>query len=151
MMRDLGRKAAVLLLLLPLLLVLAGCEEEETQPMDADLVVEQYITENNDMTGMIYSTCTMHWQEGKLQTMRFTQRFNTPEQASLAYQGRVSELGEAGQVLLDGDEVSYYVNIEPWEDKTYATMYEAMNKDKKWQVVEDKSGEYLPGDAADAE
>lgn len=149
-MRDLGRKAAVLLLLLPLLLVLAGCEEEDSQLMDADLVVEQYITENNDMTGLIYSTCTMHWQEGKLQTMRFTQRFTTPEQASVAYQGRVSELGEAGQVLLDGDEVSYYVNIEPWEDKTYAKMYEAMNKDKKWQVVEDESGEYLPEAAADA-
>lgn len=151
-MRNLGRgRAALALLLLPLLLVFAGCEEEDSQPMDADLVVEQYITENNDMTGMIYSTCTMHWQAGKLQTMRFTQRFNTPEQASVAYQGRVSELGEAGQVLLDGDEVSYYVNIEPWEGKSYADMYEAMNKDKKWQVVEDSSGEYLPQDAADAE
>lgn len=149
MMRDLGRKAAVLLLLLPLLPVLAGCEEEERQPMDADLVVEQYITENNDMTGLIYSTCTMHWQEDKLQTMRFTQRFSTPEHASVAYQGRLSELGETGQVLLDGDEVGYYVNIEPWEDKSYAQMYEAMEKDGKWQVVEESSGEYLPEDAAD--
>ncbi|HIU10328.1 MAG TPA: hypothetical protein IAB00_03650 [Candidatus Avidehalobacter gallistercoris] len=148
-MRNLGRfRAALALLLLPLLLMFAGCEEIDSQPLDADLVVEQYITENNDMTGMVYSSCTMHWQAGKLQTMRFTQRFITPEKASVAYQGRVSELGEAGQVLLDGYEVSYYVNIEPWEDKSYATMYEAMNKDKKWQVVEDKSGEYLPDDVA---
>ena len=133
-----------MLLLLPLLL-LAACAEEEGPKPDADLVVEQYITENNDMTGLQYSSCTMHWQEGKLATMRFYQEFASPEQASIGYQGRVSELGEFGQVMLDGSTLSYYINIEPWETKTYAQMYEAMSKDEKWQIVEDKSGEYEPG------
>lgn len=131
------------LLLLPLLLA-AGCAADDTPKLDADLVVEQYITENNDLTGLVYVTCVMHWTEGELATMRFTQQFATAEQASIGYQGRVSELGASGQVMLDGDTLSYYISTEPWEGKTYAEMYKAMSEDDDWQVVEERSGEYEP-------
>ena len=40
--------------------------------------------------------------------------------------------------------LSYNVNIEPWEGKTYAQMLETMQNDDDWQVVEELSGEVEP-------
>ena len=144
--KFLNRKLAVLLL--PLLLVSAGCTADEPPAAeDADLVVEQFVTENNDVTGLIYAACTIHWEDGQLVTMRFNQRFASAEQAAIAYQGRLAELGESGQVTLDADTVSYYIDVKDWQGKTYSDMYDLMSRDKSWQIVEEKSGSYQAEDS----
>lgn len=113
--------------------------------VDADLVVEQYITENNEISGLVYAKNEMHWERGKLATMRFTQRYATEEQATSAYQGKAATLGASTQLMLDGCEVSYYLSTEDFKELTYAKMYEAMDSNDEWQIVEELSGEYPTG------
>ena len=131
-------KAMLLLTLLPGLL--AACTEPEPGK-DAVLVVEQYLNQEN---GMTYVTSTMTWEQGKLVSMRFSQTFDTQDHAATAYLIREKELGEFGQLSLEDTVLSYNVNIEPWEGKTYAQMLEAMQKNDDWQVVEELSGEVEP-------
>lgn len=113
--------------------------------VDADLVVEKYVTENNELSGLVYAKNEMHWEQGKLATMRFTQRYATEEQAVTAYQGKAVTLGAATQLMLDGCEVSYYLSTEDFKETTYAKMYEAMDSNSDWRIVEELSGEYPTG------
>ena len=136
-------KAMLLLTLLPGLL--AACTEPEPGK-DAVLVVEQYLNQEN---GMTYVTSTMTWEQGKLVSMRFSQTFDTQDHAATAYLIREKELGEFGQLSLEDTVLSYNVNIEPWEGKTYAQMLEAMKKNDDWQVVEELSGEVEPAASTD--
>ncbi len=136
-------KAMLLLTLLPGLL--AACTEPEPGK-DAVLVVEQYLNQEN---GMTYVTSTMTWEQGKLVSMRFSQTFDTQDHAATAYLIREKELGEFGQLSLEDTVLSYNVNIEPWEGKTYAQMLEAMQKNDDWQVVEELSGEVEPAASTD--
>lgn len=131
---------AVLLLLMPALFGLTACTEPEPGK-DAVLVVEQWVDKEN---GMYYVTNTMTWEQGKLVSMRFSQKFDTQDHAATAYLIREKELGDFGQLSLEDTTLSYNISIEPWEDKTYAQMLEAMQKDKDWQVVDDLSGEIEP-------
>ena len=108
---------------------------------DAVLVVEQYVNLEN---GMTYVTSTMTWEQGKLVSMRFSQTFDTQDHAATAYLIREKELGDFGQLSLEDTVLSYNVNIEPWEGKTYAQMLETMQNDDDWQVVEELSGEVEP-------
>ena len=137
-------KVAILLLLVLILGLAAGCSEPEPGK-DAVLVVEQNVEQEN---GMRYVCCTMTWEQGKLVSMRFEQTFDTADNAATAYLVREKELGESGRLKLEDKVLGYNINIEPWEDKSYAQMYEAMQKDKDWSVVEDKSGETEPEPAA---
>jgi len=141
------KRAALVLLMLSAVLGLTACEEPEPGK-DAVLVVEQHVNKEN---GMLYVTNTMTWDQGTLVSMRFAQTFDTQDHAATAYLIREKELGESGQLLLEDTTLSYNINIEPWEGKTYAQMLEAMQKDKDWQVVEELSGEMEPEPAADAE
>lgn len=117
---------------------------EALASVDADLVVEHNVTENNDISGLIYAKNEMHWEKGKLETMRFTQRYATEEQAVSAYQGKAATLGAATQLMLDGCEVSYYLSTEDFKDVTYSKMYESMDG-SDWEIVEELSGEYPTG------
>lgn len=137
-------KVAILLLLVLILGLAAGCSEPEPGK-DAVLVVEQNVEQEN---GMRYVCCTMTWEQGKLVSMRFEQTFDTADNAATAYLVREKELGESGRLKLEDKVLGYNINIEPWEDKSYAQMYEAMQKNKDWSVVEDKSGETEPEPAA---
>lgn len=140
------KKLAKAMLLLTLLLgLLAACTEPEPGK-DAVLVVEQYLNQEN---GMTYVTSTMTWEQGKLVSMRFSQTFDTQDHAATAYLIREKELGEFGQLSLEDTVLSYNVNIEPWEGKTYAQMLEAMQKNDDWQVVEELSGEVEPAASTD--
>ncbi len=94
--------------------------------------------------GMTYVTSTMTWEQGKLVSMRFSQTFDTQDHAATAYLIREKELGDFGQLSLEDTVLSYNVNIEPWEGKTYAQMLETMQNDDDWQVVEELSGEVEP-------
>lgn len=142
------QKLALLLLAVALLGGLTACTEPEPGK-DAVLVVEQNVNQEN---GMIYVTNTMTWEKGKLVSMRFSQTFDTQDHALTAYLIREKELGEFGQLTLDDCTLGYNINIEPWENKTYAEMLQTMQKDKDWQVVEDLSGETEPdGDSADGQ
>lgn len=113
--------------------------------VDADLVVEQYITEDNDISGLIYAKNEMHWEKGQLAAMRFTQSYATEEQAKVAYQGKAATLGASAQLMLDGCDVSYYLSTEDFEETTYAKMYEAMDGNSGWRIVDELSGEYPTG------
>lgn len=142
---KLNIKSKMAFMLLVLILGLAaGCSEPEPGK-DAVLVVEQNVEQAN---GMRYVCCTMTWEQGKLVSMRFEQTFDTADNAATAYLVREKELGESGRLKLEDKVLGYNINIEPWEGKTYAQMYEAMQKDKDWSVVEDKSGETEPEPAA---
>lgn len=143
-----GNWKRLALLLLATLLVgsLAACTEPEPGK-DAVLVVEQNVNKDN---GMIYVTNTMTWEKGKLVSMRFSQTFDTQDNAVTAYLIREKELGEFGQLTLDDCTLGYNINIEPWENKTYAEMLQTMQKDKDWQVVEDLSGEIEPEPESDS-
>lgn len=135
------RKMSLLLpLLLLAMLLCAGCSEP-APGKDAVLVVEQNVNMEN---GMRYVCCTMTWEQGKLAAMRFEQTFDSVDNAATAYLVREKELGEAGQLRLDDCTLGYNISIEPWETKTYAQMYQAMQKDKSWSVVEELSGEIEP-------
>ena len=136
------KKAALLLLMLLAVFCLTACEEPEPGK-DAVLVVEQNVDNEN---GMVRVTNTMTWEQGKLVSMRFEQTFDTQDHAITAYLIREKELGEFGQLTLEDTVLGYNINIEPWENKTYAQMLEAMEKDKDWQVVEELSGEIEPED-----
>lgn len=126
-----------------------GEREEENAlalaSVDADLVVEQYITDNNDISGLIYAKNTMHWEQGKLKSMRFMQRYATEEQAAVGYQGKAASMGAATQLLLDGTEVSYYLSTEDFEDVTYQKMRDSMDGTSGWYIIEELSGEYPTG------
>ena len=147
------KKFVKALLLLTLLLgLLTACTEPEPGkdavlvvglgPVGlAVLVVEQYVNLEN---GMTYVTSTMTWEQGKLVSMRFSQTFDTQDHAATAYLIREKELGDFGQLSLEDTVLSYNVNIEPWEGKTYAQMLETMQNDDDWQVVEELSGEVEP-------
>lgn len=124
---------------------------EALASVDADLVVEQYVTENNDISGLVYAKNEMHWEKGKLATMRFTQRYATEDQAAQAYAGKAATLGAATQLMLDGLEVSYYLSTEDFEEVTYAKMYEAMESNSGWQIVDELSGEYPTGTSLNGE
>ena len=117
-----------------------ACSERETGK-EAVVVVEQYVNLEN---GMTYVTSTMTWEQGKLVSMRFSQTFDTQDHAATAYLIREKELGDFGQLSLEDTVLSYNVNIEPWEGKTYAQMLETMQNDDDWQVVEELSGEVEP-------
>ena len=135
------KKFVKALLLLTLLLgLLTACTETEPGK-DAVLVVEQYVNLEN---GMTYVTSTVTWEQGKLVSMRFSQTFDTQDHAATAYLIREKELGDFGQLSLEDTVLSYNVNIEPWEGKTYAQMLETMQNDDDWQVVEELSGEVEP-------
>lgn len=120
-------------------------KNEALASVDADLVVEQYVSDNNDLTGLIYAKNEMHWEKGKIATMRFTQRYASEEQAAIAYQGKAASLGAATQLMLDGTEISYYLSVEDFEEVTYEKMYEAMDGNSGWKIVDELSGEYPTG------
>lgn len=132
------------------LISLSSAQEEKAAAalaaVDADLVVEQYVTENNELTGLVYARSDMHWEHGKLVTMRFTQRYATEENAIIAYRGKAASLGTSAQLMLDGLEVSYYISNEDFAERTYQDMYEMMSgATSGWDVVEELSGEYPTG------
>ncbi len=117
---------------------------EAMAAQDADLVVEQYVTEDNDVSGLVYAKNEMHWDRGKLTSMRFTQRYATNEQAISAYQGKAATLGASTQLMLNDCEVSYYLSTEDFKEISYEAMREAMGSGSGWQIVEELSGEYAP-------
>lgn len=142
---NMKKLSAALLLIMLALGMLTACAEPEPGK-DAVLVVEQYVEREN---GMYYVTSTMTWEQGKLVSMRFSQTFDTQDHAATAYLIREKELGEFGNLSLEDTVLSYNVNIEPWEGKSYAQMLETMQKSDEWQVVEELSGEVEPEAAAD--
>lgn len=142
---NMKKLSAALLLIMLALGMLTACAEPEPGK-DAVLVVEQYVEREN---GMYYVTSTMTWEQGKLVSMRFSQTFDTQDHAATAYLIREKELGEFGNLSLEDTVLSYNVNIEPWEGKSYAQMLETMQKSDEWQVVEELSGEVEPETAAD--
>lgn len=113
--------------------------------VDADLVMEKYVTENNDISGLVYAKSEMHWEKGELATIRFTQRYASGDQAAKAYAGKAASLGAAAQLMLDGCEVSYNLSTEDFEDVTYQKMYESMDTNSDWKIVDELSGEYPTG------
>lgn len=132
------------------LISMSNAQEEKAAAalaaVDADLVVEQYVTENNDITGLVYARSDMHWEHGKLATMRFTQRYATEEHAIIAYRGKAVTLGTSAQLMLDGQEISYYISNDDFAERTYQDMYEMMAKPTSgWQIIEELSGEYPTG------
>ena len=153
-------KAARLLLCLTLcllLLALCGCEKKQDPPPppDAELVIEQYLEGRSN--GLQHVKTTMKWEQGYIASIRFCQTYDTEEHAAVVYMARENELGESGDVVLEGRMLSYDVSTESWEGKTFTEVKDMMQENDEWSVIYAAEGDeviidvYGAADAADRE
>lgn len=159
-------KLPVCCLLMLMLVVMAGCEaiannvvnREEideimtvTENDDADLVVEKYFEQGENDKGILHTMFYLHWQQGVLQYMRVSQEYDTAEHAEASSLSKIEELGDFGNVVLDGVNLSYNVGIENLVDKSYRDVVRAFVHGGEWTVVEELSGIYPTEAVADEE
>lgn len=123
------------LILCVALLGLCACEKKQDPPPepDAELVIEQFLEGRSN--GLQHVMTTMKWEQGKIASIRFVQTYDTEAHAANVYMARENELGESGDVVLDGVTLSYNVGLESWADKTFTKVKDMMQKDADWNVV----------------